>query len=69
MPGPPRPWDFNWACDLITAAREFDHLYTFVKQTGAWPAGLIAPADGAGANPEHWPIEIRVQDFPPELLK
>lgn len=62
----PRPYDPNWARELI-AGGAFNGVAIFVKQMGANPIGLPAPADGMGKDPAEWPADIRVQDFPDAL--
>lgn len=64
----PRPYDVRWARSLIKQASIMPSVKVYVKQTGAVPIGCEAPLDGAGANPDRWPEDIRVRDFVPELL-
>lgn len=67
----PREYDPVWAAILTQACRDARKAwlpwFAFVKQTGARPRGLQPPRDGAGADPEAWPADLRVRDFPPEL--
>lgn len=63
----PRLYDIDWARTLI-AQGESIGAAVFVKQLGANPVGTAAPYDGMGKNPAEWPEDIRVQDFPPQLL-
>lgn len=70
--GGERPYDPMWAYTLTHAALTGRSMrkswWTFVKQMGCKPVGLIPAKDGAGADPKEWPHQIRVRDFPPELL-
>lgn len=69
IPDKPRPWNPEWAREIIAASFESEYVYAFVKQTGARPLGLPHPKDGAGADPAAWPEDLRVQEFPPELTR
>lgn len=63
-----RPYDIDWARGLITATKYASNLYVYVKQTGEHPIGCDPPQDGMGKDPAAWPADIRVHEFPPELL-
>jgi len=65
----PREYNVAWAEELIADSLLFPNVYVYVKQTGANPVGCAAPSDGMGKDPERWPPSIRVQNFPPELLR
>lgn len=64
----PRPYNLRWARSLLAESR-INFSKVFVKQTGAKPIGCEAPTDGSGSNPDLWPADIRVQQFPDELLR
>jgi protein gp37 len=70
QPGHPdiRPWNPDWVSSTVAMRRSAHHLRVFVKQTGAAPIGMTPPKDGAGADPTAWPLSIRMQEFPPEVL-
>lgn len=65
----PRPYDVNWAREIIATSRRSPNVVPFVKQLGARP--LNAPPQShrqAGDNVNDWPADIRVREFPPEVL-
>lgn len=65
----PRPYDVEWARTLIRAGELEPKVHVFVKQLGAQPIGAPAQSDKqAGAKPADWPPDIRVRNYPPELL-
>lgn len=68
IPEEPRPWNPDWAMSMIADSLQWSNTFVFVKQTGARPIGLLPPEDGMGKDPAMWPKDIRVQEFPPELL-
>lgn len=57
--GQARGFDLNWAHDAITQAVDIGAA-PFVKQLGS-RQGL---KDRAGANPDEWPIDLRIREFP-----
>lgn len=69
--GKVRPFDFRWARSGITQCREAG-VPVFIKQMGA--RTFADPEDGApllrtfshadAANPEKWPSDLRIQEFP-----
>lgn len=54
-----RPFDLEWARSSIAQAREIG-AKPFVKQIGSG-FGL---RNRAGADPDEWPLDLRVQEFP-----
>lgn len=69
---PARPYDIEWARALIAWGKS-RHTRIFVKQVGSNPIGMSASdrndedtivRDRAGADPEEWPEDIRVREFP-----
>jgi protein gp37 len=64
----PRQYDPAWARSLIRAKGLCPDLYVYVKQMGARPVGLQLEDDKMGKDPAEWPADLRVFDFPPELL-
>lgn len=64
----PRVFDMEWARGVIAEAAFSGTTAVFVKQMGARVENLgtrIHLADAqAGANPEEWPVELRVRQFP-----
>lgn len=64
----PVRYDPDWARALIGATRNHMHATVFVKQLGAKPISLPEPQDGMGKDPMAWPEDLRVQEFPLELL-
>lgn len=62
-----RPFDAQWARDIIDDCREAG-VAVFVKQMGANVRDGdfvgIRLRDKAGADPEEWPPELRVREFP-----
>lgn len=58
-----RPFDLAWARELIGAAR--DHgAAVFVKQLGTEWAIENGHGRTNGDEPEHWPADLRIQEFP-----
>jgi protein gp37 len=64
----PRPYDPSWARGLIAAKTTAPNLFVFVKQMGARPVGLALRDNKMGKDPAEWPPDLRVHEFPPELL-
>lgn len=68
----PPPYNVDWARSLIAQCRNAD-IACFVKQLGANPYDgdqpLTLRSSKAGADPEEWPADIRVQEFPEQLLR
>lgn len=60
---PARPFDQEWALATIIHCRVIGAA-PFVKQLGS-RQGL---KDRAGADPAEWPADLRVREFPGELL-
>jgi len=58
--GQARPFDIEWAYNTVTQAVDIGAA-PFVKQLGS-RQGL---KDRAGADPAEWPIDLRIQSFPP----
>ena len=62
-----RSFDIDYARSTIRQARAIGAA-PFVKQLGARQHELgrvlESPSDRAGANPEEWPCDLRVQEFP-----
>jgi protein gp37 len=69
-----RPFDPQWAADLIDDAR-LAGAAPFVKQLGsAWArdftvAGMTVAAHGdtKGGNPDYWPAHLRVREYPKQV--
>lgn len=69
----PPVYDVDWARSLISQCADAG-IACFVKQLGANPYDgdqnmSLALADKAGADPEEWPADVIVQEFPDELLR
>lgn len=65
----PRPYNTDWARSLILAGSQLPNVHVFVKQLGARPLNAPPQTDTyAGENMDEWPADIRVRQFPPELL-
>lgn len=66
----PRPYHHEWARSLILDAaklRSYGHEWrVYVKQMGA--ANDLGINDDMAKDPAAWPVDIRVQEFVPELL-
>jgi protein gp37 len=68
----PRPYDIDWARSLIFQCRTYG-IAVFVKQLGSFPYSDGRPMHGGGrsrdphADPERWPSDIRIQEFPKAL--
>ena len=66
-----RPFDPQWATDLIDDARQADAA-PFVKQLGSvWARDftvngktVAAHGDTKGGNPDYWPTHLRVREYP-----
>jgi protein gp37 len=60
-----RPFTTDWARNLLAACRASGARY-FFKQLGDKPTGGGAPTKVApmGKDPEQWPTELRVHEFP-----
>lgn len=68
-----RPFDLQWARMAVTACATYG-VACFMKQLGAKPydstavhlppAELILMRDPAGENPNEWPEELRVREYP-----
>jgi protein gp37 len=58
-----RPFDPAWASQLITASRQAGAA-PFVKQLGSVWARANNASDTKGGNPEDWPAELRVREYP-----
>ena len=65
-----RPMNLDWARELIDRARDAGTA-VFVKQLGAvWARDTyingqqVAKTDKKGGNPDHWPIGLRVREYP-----
>jgi protein gp37 len=71
-----RPFDPQWAADLIDDARQAGAA-PFVKQLGSvWArdttyAGktVAAHGDTKGGKPEYWPAHLRVREYPAEASR
>ena len=66
-----RPFQPQWATDLIDQARQAGAA-PFVKQLGSvwardWTANgktVAAHGDTKGGNPDYWPADLRVREYP-----
>jgi protein gp37 len=61
-----RPFDVQWARDIVADCRAAG-IAVFVKQLGKRPHenGItLKLADSHGGNPEEWPADLRVREFP-----
>ena len=62
-----RPMALGWAKDIVRQCRRAG-VPVFVKQIGAHPTnreGELHPiSDRAGKNPDDWPAELRVREWP-----
>lgn len=69
-----RPFDPQWAADLIDDAR-LAGAAPFVKQLGSvWARdtftggkSVAAHGDTKGGNPDYWPTHLRVREYPKEV--
>lgn len=62
----PRPFHLEWGLDLIKQCHEHNTA-AFMKQVGSAPFldGKPLPCkDRSGANPEEWPLDLRVRQMP-----
>jgi protein gp37 len=55
--------DPEWARDILRQCRERGAAYHF-KQKGAALAREMGCKDKAGADPDEWPEDLRIQDLP-----
>jgi protein gp37 len=66
-----RPMDPDWASDLVGQCQEAGAA-VFVKQLGSvWARdhhvggkSVAAHGDTKGGNPEHWPAQFRIREYP-----
>lgn len=58
-----RPFDPQWAADLITDARLVGAA-PFVKQLGSAWARTNNASDAKGGKPDDWPTDLRVREYP-----
>lgn len=58
-----RLFDAAWARRTIEQCRE-SGTAAFVKQLGARPAGAVGIRDSKGGDPEEWPVDLRVREWP-----
>jgi protein gp37 len=58
-----RPLDLDWIRDLDAQCVNAGDVALFVKQLGAHWAREHG-ADPKGGNPDHWPPDLRVRDYP-----
>lgn len=60
-----RPCDINWLRAIVAQCREAG-VPCFVKQLGAHPygSGFLALKSRKGGNPDEWPEDLRVRDYP-----
>ena len=58
-----RPLDLDWVREVMGRCRAAD-VAVFVKQLGAVWARANGAADKKGGEPEEWPADLRVQEFP-----
>jgi protein gp37 len=71
-----RPFDPQWAADLIDDAR-LAGAAPFVKQLGTvwardWTVDgktVAAHGDTKGGNPDYWPAHLRVREYPQETAR
>jgi protein gp37 len=61
-----RPCHVGWIMGVIQQCREIG-IPCFVKQLGANPVGVFEPTHSNGGDPEEWPDELRVREYPKEL--
>jgi hypothetical protein len=61
-----REFDIRWARSIIRQCRE-QGVPCFVKQIGTRPVcdgKSVASTDFKGGNPDEWPLDLRVREFP-----
>lgn len=58
-----RPFDPSWARSVLRQCREAG-IAPFVKQLGAVVAREQRLTDAKGGNPDEWPSDLRVREFP-----
>lgn len=64
-----RPFDLEWARSMRDQCAKFNVAY-FFKQTGSNVVGALeSEVHGAGDDPRWWPEDLRVQQFPGELVE
>lgn len=56
-----RPFDLRWARDTIAQCKDAG-VKVFMKQLGSNPLGIKVP--GKGEDPEHWPEDCRIREYP-----
>lgn len=64
-----RPCDIAWIRDIVAQCREHD-VPCWVKQLGKAPtigdgSHALALRDPSGSDPQEWPEDLRVQEWPP----
>lgn len=64
--GGARPFDPQWAADLIDQSRQAGAA-PFVKQLGSVWARTNNASDGKGGKPADWPAHLRVREYPAAL--
>jgi protein gp37 len=67
----PPPYDVGWARSLISQCHD-SKIACFVKQLGSVPVSrewIFPLKDKAGADPSEWPADVRVRDFPENLVR
>jgi protein gp37 len=62
----PRAMQRQWALDLISQCHEMG-IAAHCKQTGDVLARELGLKSTSGKDPEEWPAEFRVQEFPREV--
>jgi protein gp37 len=73
--GGARPMDIEWARDIVTTCQDVE-VPVFVKQLGnVWASDwtvngrtVAAHGDTKGGDPEYWPADLRVREFPQQPL-
>lgn len=58
-----RPLHTEWLADLLTDTRQA-RVATFVKQLGTVWARDNNASDTKGGNPDEWPAELRIREYP-----
>lgn len=66
-----RPFDLGWAYDLVAQCQSVG-IPVFVKQLGSNPIGHSGQnypiTDSKGGDMGEWPSELRIREFPKELV-
>lgn len=62
----PRPMEMQWALDLIQQCK-FMGIRAHCKQTGDVLARELGLKDKSGKDPEEWPAQLQIQEFPAPL--